>query len=75
MKDKKQVNIEQLESKLQSIGIDLTIIESLINLLDIALSTESEVKRSDLENLVIVMQRLIRIIISKHDKMENLLEM
>ena len=74
MKENKINNIEQLESKIQSVGIDLTIIESLINVLNKCISEDSDIKRTDLENLVIVLKRMICNIINKYDKIENIFE-
>ncbi len=75
MKENKINNIEQLESKIQSVGIDLTIIESLINVLNKCISEDSDINRTDLENLVIVLKRMICNIINKYDKIEAILDL
>ncbi len=75
MKENKINNIEQLESKIQSVGIDLTIIESLINVLNKCISEDSDVNRIDTENLVIILKRMICSIINKYDKIEAILDL
>lgn len=68
-------DFRQVEDKLKSIGIDLTIIESLINFLDAVINEEIDVRSDDLSNLVIVIKRMLRKIILKYDKIEHILDL
>lgn len=72
-KDKK-INMEEIESNLQTIGIELNITESLLNLLENSLISGNELKKSDIENIITAIKRNVRGIINQHDKLENLFQ-
>ncbi len=64
---------EQLEKRMYSVGIDLTLIESLINFLDISMNDEIDVSKVDIANLTVVIKRLVKIVKAKYDRIERIL--
>ncbi len=70
--EKMQVS-EKLEKKLHSIGIDITLIDSLVKFLDAAMSDDLDITDVDKANLTIVLKRIVKIIKSKYDSVEQLI--
>lgn len=73
MAQKKLFMNEQLEERMYSVGIDLTLIESLINFLDISMNDEIDVSKVDIANLTVVIKRLVKIVKAKYDRIERIL--
>ncbi len=70
MKEKKSILEPQIEEELHDIGIDLTLIESIANVMECSINDEYDINQVDIANLLIVMKRLIKIVIDKYDKIE-----
>ena len=73
MKDKKNMLTPQLEEELHDIGIDLTILKSLANVMECSINDEYNISHVDVANLTIVMKRLIKLVKAKYDKVESFL--
>ena len=73
MKEKKNMLEPQIEEKLHDIGIDLTLIESIANVMECSINDEYNISQVDIANLIIVMKRHIKIVKDKYDKMESCL--
>ncbi len=71
----KNIDIEQIETKMHSVGIDLTLIDSIIKYIDMSLNEEIDVSNIDVANLTIVLKRLVKILKSKYDKLERILNL
>ncbi len=69
-----EINKEQLEHKIISIGTDLTLVDSLISFLSMGIEDKFELTNYDLANLTIVIKKMMKIIKSKYDKIEQILE-
>ena len=69
-----EINKQQLEKRIISIGTDITIIDSLINFLNLAIEDRADFSNYDVANLTIVIRNMIRIVKTKYDKLEQLLE-
>ncbi len=65
---------EQLKNKVISIGTDITIVDSLINFLEMGIEDKFDLNNYDLANLALVIQKMMKIIKSKQDKIEQILE-
>ena len=65
---------EQLKNKVISIGTDITIVDSLINFLEMGIEDKFDLNNYDLANLALVIQKKMKIIKSKQDKIEQILE-
>lgn len=63
----------QLEEEFHDVGIDLTLLESLAKVMDCSINDEFNISQVDIANLAIVMNRLIKSIKSKYDKIESFL--
>ncbi len=73
MKEKKNKLAPQLEEDFHSVGIDLTLLESLVKVMDCSINDEYNISQVDIANLTIVMKRLIEILKTKYDKIESCL--
>ncbi len=73
MKEKKNTIEPRLEEELHVIGIDLTLLESLANVMECAINDEYNISQVDIANLTIVMKRLIKLVKAKYDKVESCL--
>ena len=69
-----EINKQQLEKRIISIGTDITIIDSLINFLNLAIEDRADFSNYDVANLTIVIRNMVRIVKTKYDKLEQLLE-
>ena len=69
-----EINKQQLEKKIISLGTDINIADSLINFLNIAIEDNSNFSNYDIANLTIVIRNMIRIIKTKYDKLEQILD-
>ena len=67
------MGIHKIENEIQSLGIDLTIIESLANIIEGTICEEYNINNVDIANLTIVLKRLIKIVKSKCDNIESYL--
>ena len=65
---------EQLKNKVISIGTDITIVDSLVNFLEMGIEDKFDLNNYDLANLALVIQKMMKIIKSKQDKIEQILE-
>lgn len=70
----KRENINRITSKVQTVGINLSLVSSLINFLENGLLDEFNVSKIDTSNIVIVLKRLISIIIEDYGDIEELIE-
>lgn len=68
---KKLKDTKIIEDKLLSIGLDISLIESIVSFVELGITNELEVEKSDLENLVIVLKKMIKNISDEYDKLEN----
>lgn len=75
MKKNKKIKILPVQEEIQSIGIDLNVAASLIKFLDAGMNGQFEIKKSDIENLISVINHSMQRIIEKQDNLENILEM
>lgn len=75
MKSNNQVNSILVQEKIQSLGIDLSVAASLVKLLDISISSKMDVKMSDIENLISIINTSMQKIVEKHDHIENVLKL
>lgn len=73
MKKSKTINKKHIESKIQSIGIDLSLIESLAVFIDDGIANQN-IKNSDIANLVVILNRLIKILKLKYDLLERVFD-
>ena len=69
-----EINKQQIEKKIISLGTDINIVDSLINFLNIAIEDNSNFSNYDIANLTIVIRNMIRIIKTKYDKLEQILD-
>ncbi len=70
----KRESINRITSKVQTVGINLSLVSSLINFLENGLLDEFNVSKIDTSNIVIVLKRLISIIIEDYGDIEELIE-
>ena len=68
-----QLDLSRLETRILSVGIDLSIIESLVNILDCSMRDELEVNKIDVANLTVITKRMVKIAKNKFDRIENIL--
>ncbi len=65
---------EKLENKVRSLGIDITLVGSLVNFLVDGINDNSgQMKNIDIANLSEVIKRMVRIIKIKQDNIEKIL--
>lgn len=65
---------EKLENKVRSLGIDITLVGSLVNFLVEGINDNSgQMKNIDIANLSEVIKRMVRIIKIKQDNIEKIL--
>ncbi len=74
MQEKKIIEIDKIENKIQSVGIDLSILNSLVNFLNYGIEDGSEFNNADIANLAIQISRMTKSIISKYDTIEQILD-
>ncbi len=71
---KKMKNLQndnyEISDKVQSIGINLTLISTLINFLECGISDNYDLTNMDIENLVSVMKKMIKVTIKDYDELE-----
>lgn len=70
----KRESINRIASKVQTVGINLSLVSSLINFLENGLLDEFNVSKIDTSNIVIVLKRLMSIIIEDYGDIEELIE-
>ncbi len=68
-----QLDLSRLETRILSVGIDLSIIESLVNIIDCSMRDELEVNKIDVANLTVITKRMVKIAKNKFDRIENIL--
>lgn len=73
MKVKKNMLEPQIEEDFHSVGIDLTLIETLVKVMDCIIIDEYNITQVDIANLTIVIKRLLKIVKDKYDKIESCL--
>ncbi len=73
MSENECVKIGEIEGKICSVGIDLALIDSLIKFMDIALNDKLDITNADMANWVVILKRLVKIVKSKYEKIENVL--
>jgi len=72
MQETRKIDVSKIEDKILNIGIELTLLESLINFLRIGLlDCEINMKKSDIVNLAKVIQEKISNIKIDYDNLEN----
>lgn len=67
------LELEKVEKKIQSIGNDITIIDSLLNFLDLGMSSDYDLTNADLSNLTTVIKKMTKILKLKYERLEHLL--
>ena len=75
MTRKNRVDNTDIKEKIQSIGVDLNIVASLMKFLDVGLNEQFDIKKSDVENLISVINFSMNEITKEQNKLENLLEL
>ncbi|MBQ4122424.1 hypothetical protein IJD44_01680 [bacterium] len=75
MTRKNRVDNTDIKEKIQSIGVDLNIVASLMKFLDVGLNEQFDIKKSDVENLISVINFSMKEITKEQNKLENLLEL
>lgn len=70
----KRESMSKMSSKIQTVGINLSIVSSLINFLENGLQDDFNISKIDTSNIVIVLRRLISIIIEDYGNIEELVE-
>lgn len=73
MKNFSENEFTNIEEKISSVGMDLSIITSLIKFLDLALNDDLGVSDMDLANLSSLLKQRIFDVNSKYDEIECLL--
>lgn len=66
--------ISKITPKIQTVGINLSLMYSLINFLENGLLDNINVSKIDTSNIVIVLRRLISLIIEDYSDIEALIE-
>ena len=75
MQDTKKIDISKISESVQNIGIEITLIESLINFLRLGiLDNETHMKKADIANLTKVIKEKISYLKNDYDKLENSLD-
>ena len=74
MKKNKNGDNVLLAENVQSLGIDLDIVNSLLNFLYAEISENYEINKIDIENLVIVLKRMLNNISKTSEKIETLMK-
>ncbi len=69
------VDMEQVTEKLQNVGINLTLIASLINFLEYGVTDEINFSNRDIQNLIVVMRKLLSKSIEEHNEIELMFDM
>ena len=75
MTRKNRVDNTDIKEKIQSLGVDLNIVASLMKFLDVGLNEQFDIKKSDVENLISVINFSMKEITKEQNKLENLLEL
>ena len=75
MTRKNRVDNTDIKEKIQSIGVDLNIVASLMKFLDVGLNEQFDIKKSDVENLISVINFSMKEITKEQNKLETLLEL
>ncbi len=65
--------IEKIEGKMHSVGIDMTLVQSLVNFIDSGLNDCIDVSHTDIINMTVILKRLVTIMKSKYEKIERIL--
>ena len=73
MKSFSEKDFLNIENNVYSVGIQLSIITSLVKLLDIAMNDELDINEIDLANLTAILKEKIFEINEKYNKIECLL--
>ena len=74
MKSITEKDFASIENNINSVGIELSKITSLVKFIDIALNDELDVTQVDLANLTVLLKEKVIEINKKYDKIEYLLE-
>lgn len=75
MQEVKKIDISKIDTKVQNIGVEIMLVESLVNFLNLGISQqELLMKKTDIENLVLVIKEKIEEIKINQDKIEQVLD-
>lgn len=74
MKSITEKDFASIENNINSVGIELSKITSLVKMIDIALNDELDVTQMDLANLTVLLKEKVFEINKKYDKIEYFLE-
>ena len=71
MKKNNKILITDLYDKIADIGVDLSIIASIIKFLDVSYSDSNNFSKSDIHNLIITLKKMINSIRSDYSEIEK----
>lgn len=75
MKNTKKTLISNLDEKITSIGINLSILASIIKFLDVSITDNSNYTKADLLNLIAVLSKILNSVIVDYSDIEQLLDL
>ncbi len=71
MKKNNKILITDLYNKIADIGVDLSIIASIIKFLDVSYSDSNNFSKSDIHNLIITLKKMINSIRIDYSEIEK----
>ncbi len=71
----KQIDLDKIENKLISIGIDISLADSLVNFLNGSTVDVIEISETDKANLLVILKRILTSIKKKYEKIERIFEL
>ena len=73
MKRFSEKDFADIENNMYSVGIELSLVTSLIKVLYLAMNAELDINRMDMANLAELLNEKICVVNEKYNKIENLL--
>ena len=72
-KNNKLKNSEMFE-KITTVGINLSVISSIVNFLDVSMNDSTNFSNADIHNLVVTLQKMLNLVMSDYYEIEQYIE-
>lgn len=74
MSNIKQIDLDKIENRIISIGIDISLADSLVNFLNSSMVDVIEISEADRANLLVILKRILSSVKKKYERIEDILE-
>ncbi len=74
MSNIKQIDLDKIENRIISIGIDISLADSLVNFLNSSMVDVIEISEADRANLLVILKRILSSVKRKYERIEDILE-